>query len=185
MVKFTQFLLSWKQDITAGLANPHQLEDFLLTVGLAYRDMITLHPDGKVVTKLGALPEYMNSSRSLLTPRIKAACDSLLRTTSEALKQLQVKPLVDEASVGHNMTNSEGTVQPSENTISVLSGSSHKYPKGLATSSRRETPIILPCVKARKRGRTEPQSPIMNKYIVWYIIHATVLSLTSNLRNLL
>ena len=69
------------------ISDPSKLEELLLTVGLAYRDMIILHSERDPASVQQPLPDYMNASCSHLTRRIKDVCDAILRTTSEEIKR--------------------------------------------------------------------------------------------------
>ena len=86
------------------VSDPHKLEEFFLTIGLAYRDMVILHTDRDPGTVQQTLPEYMNASCSHLMGRIKDVCDTILRTTSEEIKHhtLKTSPVVqtDRLSIG-------------------------------------------------------------------------------------
>ena len=157
-LKFTKYLLSWKKDANTTISDPHKLEEFLLTVGLAYRDMVALHADRDLATVRQTLPDYMNASCSLLTRRMKDVCDTILRHTREVIEHhtlnaslvAQTQPVARDphkpSRRRQNGARAAGT------TVPIGQSSRSTIPP---TARREDIPIILPPVKPRKRNRNE------------------------------
>ena len=168
MLKFIGFLSSWKKNISSMITDPSNLERFLLTIGLAYRDMTVIHADHNLSSPRQTLPDFMNAA-SLLTPRVKDACDSVLRLVSEEIKLHPLNPPLERnapastsgvESAGHGPKK-----RPRKNSRSkdiarraemIQSQSSvQQTPETFGSARSEERPIILPRVKPRKRKRNQ------------------------------
>ena len=164
MLKFIGFLSSWKKNIATMITDPLNLERFLLTIGLAYRDMSIIHADHHLTSPQQTLPDFM-SAASLLTPRVKEACDSVLRLVSEEIKLHPLNPPPERTdpastsgveSAGHGPTKKSGKKSRSKDISGPVKtirsqGSVQQTPE----TRLEERPIILPRVKPRKRKRDQ------------------------------
>ena len=149
------------------ISDPSKLEELLLTVGLAYRDMIILHSDRDPATIQQPLPDYMNASGSHLTRRIKDVCDTILRTTSEEIKCHPFKtPLVvhtkptahgsrNKHKPGRKLSGVQNAAHLATAAVPTKQGPPRKNSTNSPTTQRGESPIILPPVRPRKRNRNE------------------------------
>ena len=160
MGKFTAFLLAWKKNLAAQITEADKIEEFLLTVGLAYRDMMAIH--STPADPQSPLPDYLDARRSLLTQRIKDVCDSILDLTHEDIKRCtpQTDALIPK------MKHPPAPSHPTKNVTSIETscqrGASQLQPSTvLATNVPRsstrseESPIVLPLPRPRKRARVQ------------------------------
>ena len=159
MGMFVTFLLSCKKDTVSLVNDPDKLEEFLLTIGLAYRDMITMHSTPISAVLPQTLPDYMSVTRSLLTRRIMDVCDSILQLTNEELKRSPLRtnsspapsataPRFVSPETGTTPSPHEGGTDSAQPSVSLTSA----IVEGSVPRIRSEnSPIILPRPRPRKR----------------------------------
>ena len=165
MSMFVTFLLSCKKDTVSLVTDPDKLEEFLLTIGLAYRDMVAIHSTPSSVGSPQTLPDYMNVTRSLLTQRIMDVCDSILQLTNEELKRSPLQTSISPAScsatpltsvrseircVGTTPGSHEAGMECSQPTVSLTSAI---VASSVPSARSENSTIILPRPRPRKRTR--------------------------------
>ena len=163
MSTFVTFLLSCKKDTVALVTDPDKLQEFLLTIGLAYRDMTAMHSSPNSVGLPQTLPDYMDVTRSLLTRRIMDVCDSVLQLTNEELKRSPLRTEISPASYpatpprtvrsetscgGTAPGPDEGGTDCAQPTVSLASTI---VEESRPSTSSDNSPIILPRPRPRKR----------------------------------
>ena len=162
--KFTEFLLEWQRGLPSLIANANKLEEFLLTVGLVYRDLIAMNATNDL---RDLLPDYMGPNSSVLSHRLMSVCDHVMQLTHEEIKRSVVH--VDTVTVpspnpdGVPGRKGKGRRKDTQkvDVIPVASfttqNSQGESSGGLAPRAviSQESPIVLPKPRKRARGGGE------------------------------
>lgn len=154
-----KFLLSSKKNVFSIVADLDQTEEFLLTVGLAYRDMTTIHLGRDPTDPRPEPPEYMDVKNTLLSQRILDVCDSILIVVYTEMKLYKEKSgavITTKAVKGRQVAATKssslepGTSSESDQDTATATGSNR------ASRVRDDSiPIILARPRPRKRPRTK------------------------------
>ena len=147
-----KFLLSSKKNAASVAADPDKTEEFLLTVGLAYRDMATIHSGRDSLDPRPDPPEYMDINNTLLTQRVMDVCESVLILVCSETKLHKEKSKKVVAVNSHKVadtrsSSSDQDASRSSNTAGH-SGASQVVRNG-------DTSMILPRPRPRKRPKSK------------------------------
>lgn len=167
--KFTGFLLEWQKGVTSLITNAGKLEEFLLTVGLVYRDLVAIQSANNPQYPL---PDYMASTCSVLTPRLMAVCDRIIHLTKEELERSTIHHDTVHTSTPQRKGRLAQTTKGRKKNmreveVTHVSQSNAGGGGSRPMESRAEdTPIILP--KPRKRVRNTDEVCDLDSDLVGY-----------------
>ena len=160
MTQFMKYLLSSKKHASSVAADPEQTEEFLLTVGLAYRDMATIHLGRDPVDPRSEPPEYMNIKSTLLSQRVIDVCESVLLLVCTAMKSYKEKSkkavAVKGRKVVHTKSSSSEPGTSSESDQDASRSNDTAGPSGASRVRNDDRPIVLARPRPRKRPRAKP-----------------------------
>ena len=158
LTQFMKFLLSSKNTPSSIVVDSDKIEEFLLTIGLAYRDMVTIHLGRDTADPRPEPPEYMKIDKTLLSQRVMDVCDSVLALVSKEMKSYKEKSekVATTATEGSRVAGASSDL--SEPGIGSESGQDVQTRGPGEPSKVRDdaTPVIL--VRPRPRKRQRPKS---------------------------
>lgn len=155
-----KFLLSSKNTASSIVVDSDKTEEFLLTIGLAYRDMATIHVGRDTTDPRPEPPEYMKIHNTLLSQRVMDVCDSVLTFISKEMKKHKEKStqVVTPATVRGRKVAAESFDSPR----SDLGDGSDQDMNTTGPNKRKvqddAMPIILPRPRPRPRKRQRAKS---------------------------
>ena len=154
-----KFLLSSKNTPSSIVVDSDKMEEFLLTIGLAYRDMFTIHSGRDTADTRPEPPEYMKVDKTLLSQRVMDVCDSVLVLVSKEMQSYKEKSkkVVTPAAIEGRKMAGAGSGLSEPDTGSESGQDVQTRGPGEPSKVRDDaTPVIL--VRPRPRKRQRPKS---------------------------